>query len=247
MPAWPALFAGNDPWLVLAATLVAGLIRGFAGFGSAMLLAPIFAVLFGSAEMVITVMAIELAVSLQLIPGALGTTRWRTVGPICLAACLAMPLGLWLLTSIDRPALIRLVSAIVVGFVVVLASGWRYRGRRHPAIGAAVGAISGAMMAATGVGGPPVLLYLLAGEDPPAVHRANIIVYFAVTTVPLILLAVASGVVGCTALARGALLAPVMWAGAWTGGRLFGIADAQLYRNAALAVLLCAGGFGLLR
>jgi hypothetical protein len=31
----------------------------------------------------------------------------------------------------------------------------------------AVGAVSGAMMATTSVGGPPVLLYLLSGNDPP--------------------------------------------------------------------------------
>jgi len=40
--------------------------RGFAGFGSAMLMAPVFAILFGSADMVVTVVAIELVVSVQL-------------------------------------------------------------------------------------------------------------------------------------------------------------------------------------
>ena len=47
---------------------VAGLMRGFAGFGSAMFMAPIFAVIFGSAEMIATVAAMELAVSVQLFP-----------------------------------------------------------------------------------------------------------------------------------------------------------------------------------
>src|SRR5262249_61116634 len=55
-----SLFAGVGLWTALAVTLIAGLMRGFAGFGSAMLMAPIFAILFGSAEMVVTVVAIEL-------------------------------------------------------------------------------------------------------------------------------------------------------------------------------------------
>jgi len=63
-----ALFVETGVTIPLLVVIVAGLMRGFAGFGSAMLMAPIFAILFGSADMVVTVVAIELAVSLQLFP-----------------------------------------------------------------------------------------------------------------------------------------------------------------------------------
>ena len=53
--------------------------RGFAGFGSAMLMAPIFAILFGSADMVVTVVAIELVVSLQLFPQVRHHADWKTL------------------------------------------------------------------------------------------------------------------------------------------------------------------------
>ena len=43
------LFADVGLWTAIGVTFVAGLMRGFAGFGSAMLMAPIFAILFGSA------------------------------------------------------------------------------------------------------------------------------------------------------------------------------------------------------
>ena len=39
-----SLFAGVGLWTAIGVTLVAGLMRGFAGFGSAMLMAPIFAI-----------------------------------------------------------------------------------------------------------------------------------------------------------------------------------------------------------
>ena len=42
------------------------------------------------------------------------------------------------------------------------------------------------MMATTSVGGPPVLLYLLSGNDPPAVNRANIVTYYFLTQFLLI-------------------------------------------------------------
>lgn len=242
------LFADVGLWTALVVTLVAGLMRGFAGFGSAMLMAPIFAILFGSAEMVVTVVAIELVVSVQLFPQVRAHADWRTLAPMSIAACLAMPLGVWALASVDKGTIVTAVSAVIVAFVVMMWSGWRYRGPRSSAMAATVGAVSGAMMATTSVGGPPVLLYLLSGNDPPAVNRANIVTYYFLTQFLLIVIVLATGVAGWDALARAVVLFPVMIAGAYAGGKLFhGIGSERLYRNVALAILFATGLFGLLR
>lgn len=242
------LFADVGVWMALGVTLVAGLMRGFAGFGSAMLMAPIFAILFGSAEMVVTVVAIELIVSLQLFPQVRTHADWKTLTPMSIAACAAMPLGVWALATVDKGTIVTGVSAVIVAFVILMWSGWRYRGRRSAAASAAVGAVSGAMMATTSVGGPPVLLYLLSGNDPPAVNRANIVTYYFLTQFLLIVIVLTTGVAGWDALARAVVLFPVMVLGAWAGGRLFhGLASERLYRNVALAILLVTGLFGLLR
>ena len=243
-----SLFAGVGFATAIGVTLVAGLMRGFAGFGSAMLMAPIFAILFGSAEMVVTIVAIELIVSLQLFPQVRSHANWKTLMPMSVAACAAMPLGVWALASVDKGTIVTGVSAIIVAFVVLMWSGWRYRGRRSPAAAMAVGAVSGAMMATTSVGGPPVLLYLLSGEDPPAVNRANIVTYYFLTQFLLIAIVLATGVAGWDALVRAVVLFPMMILGAWAGGRLFhGLASDRLYRNVALAILFSTGLFGLLR
>ncbi|UYN96641.1 MAG: sulfite exporter TauE/SafE family protein [Enhydrobacter sp.] len=242
------LFAETNLWLAVGVTLVAGLMRGFAGFGSAMLMAPIFAILFGSAEMVVTVVAIELVVSVQLFPQVRHHADWKTLTPMSVAACAAMPLGVWLLASVDKNTIVTAVSAVIVAFVVLMWTGWKYRGRRSPVAAAAVGTISGAMMATTSVGGPPVLLYLLSGTDPPQVNRANIVTYYFLTQFLLIVIVLATGVAGWDALARAVVLFPVMTLGAWMGGRLFhGLGSERLYRNVALVILFGTGSFGLLR
>ncbi len=243
-----ALFAGIGLWTAIGVTLVAGLMRGFAGFGSAMLMAPIFAILFGSADMVVTVVAIELVVSVQLFPQVRKNADWRTLAPMSIAACAAMPLGVWLLASVDKGTIVTAVSAVIVAFVVLMWTGWKYRGRRSALAGAAVGAVSGAMMATTSVGGPPVLLYLLSGNDSPQVNRANIVTYYFLTQFLLVVIVLATGVAGWEALARAVVLFPVMVAGAWAGGRIFhGLASERLYRNVALGILFATGMFGLLR
>ena len=213
-----SLFAGIGLWTAIGVTLVAGLMRGFAGFGSAMLMAPIFAILFGSADMVVTVVAIELVVSVQLFPQVRRHADWKVLTPMSIAACAAMPLGVWLLASVDKNTIVTAVSAVIVAFVVLMWTGWKYTGRRSALAGVAVGAVSGAMMATTSVGGPPVLLYLLSGNDPPQVNRANIVTYYFLTQFLLIVIVLATGVAGVDALARAVVLFPVMAIGAWVRG-----------------------------
>ena len=235
---------------LLIATLVAvvaGLMRGFAGFGSAMLMAPIYAILFGPAEMVAIICMIELPVGLQLLPGAVRHAEWRFVGPMSAAAILFMPIGGWLLVNLDPEALKRGVAAIVLLFAFVLLSGWRYGGRKSLSVACSLAALSGAMMATIGIGGPPVLLYMLSGPDSAATNRANIIVYFAATSVFLLLVVFLAEVVGMSALWRAVVLAPPFMLSAWLGARLFRQSSEKLYRRIALVFLLGVGFYGLLR
>ena len=161
---------------------------------------------------------------------------------------LASPSGVWLLASVDKNTIVTAVSAVIVAFVLLMWTGWKYTGRRSIAATVTVGAVSGAMMATTSVGGPPVLLYLLSGNDRPEVNRANIVTYYFLTQFLLIVIVLATGVAGWEALARAVVLFPVMVLGAWAGGRLFhGLASERLYRNVALTILFLTGLFGLLR
>jgi uncharacterized protein len=236
-----------DLLIAALATVAAGLMRGFAGFGSAMLMAPIFAILFGPAQMVAIVCMIELPVSVQLLPGAVRQAQWRFVGPMSAAAVLFMPAGGWILLNLDAEVLKRGVAAMVLLFAFVLLSGWRHRGRKSVAVGCALGGLSGAMMTSIGIGGPPVLLYMLSGPDSAAVNRANIIVYFAATGLFLLLVLFGVGVVGADAVWRAALLTPPFLLAAWAGQRMFRQSSEKLYRRAALAFLLGVGLYGLLR
>ncbi|MBT5191496.1 MAG: hypothetical protein HOM07_04050, partial [Rhodospirillaceae bacterium] len=75
-------------WAGLTA-FVAGLMRGFAGFGSAILMAPVFAVLLGPVHMVPMVAAIELPMSVMLFLGCRRDVEWRFVAPLSAIAIIA--------------------------------------------------------------------------------------------------------------------------------------------------------------
>ena len=225
---------------------VAGLMRGFAGFGSAILMAPIFAVLLGPVHMVPMVAAIELPMSVMLFLGSRRDVEWKFVAPLSAIAMAAMPVGIWLLVSLDASAITKAVSVIVLLFVAVLITGWRYQGPRPLALTLGIGGISGAMMATTSVGGPPVLLYMLAAAMPAATIRANIVAYYLLTGFVLVTMVMLASPTALAAVIDALVLLPIILASSWPGSRLAGKAADQTYRWIAYIFLAAAGLIGLI-
>ena len=230
-----------------AVAFAAGLMRGFAGVGSGMLMAPIFVLLFGPVETVATIIVMEIVVTAQLMPGVRRDIDWRTIAPMGTVAALFMPAGSWLLVSLDADAIGRGMALIVLGFSAVLLTGWRYEGAKPLSASLGVGAVSGVLMASTSLGNPPVMLYLLSSRDSSVRNRANFTGYFAITLLALIAWMTATGLIGWPAVLRALMLLPVFMAAAWLGGRLFRKSSEQLYRRIALGLLICVGLYGLLR
>jgi hypothetical protein len=97
----------------LVVTLAAGLMRGFSGFGNALMMAPTLSVLYGPPVAVPTVLLAELAIGAQVVPAALAKVRWRELAGIAVPAALAVPFGGYLLGILDPK-----VVTVVIGLVV---------------------------------------------------------------------------------------------------------------------------------
>lgn len=232
-------------FIAMAAVLAAGIVRGFSGFGAAMMMAPVFAILYSPPQAVGTMATLSMLASLQLLPSVARQTNWREVIALGVAACLTIPLGSLLLISLSADVMRRAIAGIVLTLVLVLMSGWRYPGR--PTLWAAGGAglLSGLINGATGVGGPPVVLYLLAGPNSAATSRATFITFAAILSAVTSLSLVVHGVYTLQTLWRALALWPVQIASLATGAWLFRHANDAIYRRIALAVLLAVALFGL--
>ncbi|WP_281018662.1 MULTISPECIES: sulfite exporter TauE/SafE family protein [unclassified Minwuia] len=232
--------------IALGLSLAAGLMRGFAGFGSGMMLSPILAILYGPAEAVLMIAVMEIVVSVQLVPKALPDAQWPFLGPLILAAIIGMPLGAWLLATTEPELIARFIAGIVMVFVIVLAVGWRYQGPKRllPTLG--VGGVSGALLTATSVGGPPVLLYILSGQDSARTNRANIILYFAIAEIITPIFLYLQDLFALEVVIRALALCPAYMVGAWVGSRLFRESSEQIYRRVALIFLSMIALYGIL-
>jgi uncharacterized membrane protein YfcA len=239
LPAWETSAAA-------LATAIAGVMRGYAGFGTAVLLAPIYSVLWGPRAGVPVMLMLELIVSLQLLPRALPEADRRVILPIGGAAALATPMGAIVLLAADQEVLKRAIGVLVLGFGLLLMSGWRYHGARPLPLNLAVGTVSGLMKGATGMSGPPVILYLLAGQEAAKRHRANLILFFALIAAVSVVVPLWAGLIDSTTLARLAIMLPVLILSVRVGARLFGVVPERFYRRFALGVLVAAGSIALL-
>jgi uncharacterized membrane protein YfcA len=219
--------------------MLAGVVRGFAGFGSALILAPSLAALYGPEVAVPVALLLELALAGPFVPPAARLVDWGRTGPLCIAAALTVPLGAYLLTIVDAHTLRWIICALVFVAVAILGFGWRYHGRPHAAATAATGALSGLLGGATGLSGPPVIFFELSGSAPIARMRAGFMVFFAwVDVVALASFAVTGTLAARPLLIAAALVLPYL-AAAGVGARLFGRASETFYRR--LAVVILAG------
>ena len=225
------------PWDLLIwavpVTLAAGLMRGFAGFGSGMLMAPFFIQLFGPVDTVVLIIGLEIVATVQLLPSVYRHIDWSLVLPMGGVAALTMPVGTWLLLTLDTQVVSNCVGVIIIGFCLALTSGWRYRGPKPLLLTSAIGALSGVLMALTSLGNPVSI-------------RANFTVYFAVTLAALIAWMSSQSLFAMDAVRSLLVLLPVFVAGAVAGTRGFRASNDVLYRRVTLTVLYLAGLFALL-
>lgn len=224
---------------------LAGLVRGTTGFGGAMLMTPLLSALIGPVPAVATALILETTAALIMFPDALPKAQWRTLLYLILPAIVTVPIGGYLLLTLDPHIARKLVAAVVVVFSSMLLLGLRYSGKPRAVTSVALGSLVGALLGATSVGAPPVILYLLSGPEPVAVTRANLTIFVtAISAIGVIVLA-ASGAITATWTISAVLLTIPFLLATWLGGKLYAKLNETDVRRLALVLMLCVGVISL--
>ena len=226
---------------IAAIALLGGLVRGFGGFGSALVVTPVLSIVVGARAAVPAVMIVLLVTTLQLIPSTWPHVRWRQQWALSIAGCVGVPLGGMVLLALDPEVLRRAISATTAASALLLMSGWRYSGSYSNPAAAAAGGLGGFISGAGSVGGPPVVAYLLAGPGSAAEVRADIVYYFVFTQVVSLVFYGVSGLLGLEVMVAALLIAPTLLIGTWIGTKLFVLASEMIFRRFALVLLLVIG------
>ena len=225
----------------VGAAVLGGLVAGFSGFGAAIVMMPLFTLLWGPVQAVATCYILLLLTCIQMVPSAARHCYLRQMSLMGVVAACGVPLGNHLLVTVDAHIVQLAIGVVVLIYVLFASLGWRYAGRRPPGVTVGVGALSGLLHGATGMGGPPAILYLLTGPDPARAHRANLVVYLTFPTVAGVVTLTVAGAIETTVLLRTMVAAPLYALSIWFGSHLFRQADDVRYRRFALVLLLVIG------
>jgi uncharacterized protein len=226
-------------------TIMASLARGFSGFGAALIFVPLVSAVLGPQIAVPLLLVTDGIMTAGMIPKAAKTADRRDVLTMALGAVVGIPTGTWLLTSLDPTTLRWAIVALAGVMLIVLVSGWRYRSRPTAPMTVLVGLLSGVCSGAAQIGGPPVVAYWLGGQSPASVVRANIIFYFAISTLIAAIGYVWGGLITLQILAIAAIIAPIYGLGTWAGSQMFGLASEQTFRRICLAMIAFATLFSM--
>ena len=213
------------------AVLVGALVQGVVGFGLAVVVAPVLAILDPSLVPG-TILLVTAALPALALWRERGEVDWRGLRWALLGRLPGTAAGTWLVTRLPPEGLAVAVGVVVLGAVVT--SVLRWRPSITPRTLLAAGFVSGVAGTATSVGGPPMAL--LYQEVPGPRVRATLSAFFLVGILVLLAALLAAGALAMREVGVAALLLPSLTVGFWASGPLRAHVDAGRVRPAVLVL-----------
>lgn len=223
-------------WMLLTIS-VAGLVRGFTGFGTAMIFVPVGTQFLPTADVVFLMATTGIFSTAALFPSAWKQADKSEVGALAMAAGVTVPVGIWLMMQLDGLTLRWIASAVIGVTLAAVITGWRWQGKigwpGRFAIGGAAGTVGGM----TGLTGPVVIVFYLANVRDVSRVRANTIVFLAALDVVIVTNLVFGGFAGFETLLVAVMLSLPYLITTLIGKALFDPKLEKLYRVASYSVI----------
>jgi uncharacterized membrane protein YfcA len=227
--------------LVAAYALIAGLARGFSGFGAALIFIPLASTAIEPTIAAALLLVADIVMAAPMFPRAWSAADRSNVGTMLIGTLAGVPIGTFVLTRAEPVAIRWMIAALVLAMLTLLMSGWRYHGRPTPPVDAGVGLVAGFFSGIAQVGGPPVVAYWLGTAKAPGLVRANIVVYFAASALITFVSYVVAGLLTTQVIGLALIIGPVYGLGLWAGSHTFGLASEATFRRICYALIAGAG------
>jgi uncharacterized protein len=241
----PTDVGSNAAIAICAIAFVSGTARGFSGFGSALIFMPLASSIAAPRLVAALLLIIDFVGAAPLLPKAWQQADRKATAVMVAGALVGVPLGTYFLTRLDPLTTRWIISGFVAALLMLLLSGWRYRGKDHAALSIGIGGLSGFCSGLAQTGGPPIVGYWLGRPIPSAISRANILLFFGASDFFSLVSYALTGLITADAIRFSLLIGPVYGIGVWLGAQLFGRASESLFRSICYALIAAAVIVGL--
>jgi uncharacterized membrane protein YfcA len=229
------------------AVFVAGIIRGYSGFGFAMVAVTSMSLVLPPVQVVPTVLILEVLASIRLVPQVWRHIDWFSLRWLLAGSLVATPLGVYLLATIPAAPMRMSISLLVLVAATLLMRGFAWKRMPGKSLTIITGVACGMLNGAAAIGGPPVILFYLSSPAGVTISRASIIAYFlGIDSMSLVMAAVQGLTTSATLLTTAVCLLPLLL-GITVGSRMFINVDQDSFRHHVLILLIILSIVGLAR
>lgn len=234
--------------LLLVAAVFGGFIRRLSGFGGALIMTPILMWVFPIPFLIPIVMSAE------IFGGALLSRQWKVheedrsrLWLMLFFSAIFLPLGIWLGRFIPLIMLKTATSVVILFFASYMLLKPHVHLKESNAMDGLAGGLSGLLLGACGIGGPPAALYLNSTNQAFDRTRSLLSQFISGNSVFAIVAASLMGG-GIAWFGYLAFAIPAYWLGLRMAQSVFGthaFSDSAL-KKLCLAILIANAGFNLL-
>jgi len=232
--------------LASCAVLFAAFVRGVAGFGFALVLAPILLLILSPKSVVVVNLLLALVSNILVLRYGFRNVYLRKISPMAVSSLLGIPLGIWIITVITPSALRVLIGGVTVFFAIPLALGFTKAFTRERLACSISGFLSGILSTSTSLGGPPVVLFMHNQNWSKEAIHSSLAAYFAFACFCSLIALAVSGFIDAQIIMCAASLVPALLVGIGLGMVTFTRINPRFFRGFSLAVIICAGILGIL-
>ena len=216
---------------------LAGILRGFMGFGPALITIPVLAYIFSPKEALVIHIIMEIPSTIFLLPFALRHSNLKEMIPMFSSMTIAIPLGMLMIVLIDPQYMRMVISILVLILVGFLWTGWKVKSKIGLRTMILSGACGGFIQGSAGMGGPPIVSILLARGDPPDNSRGNEMFLMAGIVVITILTQLGYGLINLKLFTIGMVVSPVYMITTFLGSRYYSNSGKNKFKKFALILL----------
>ena len=235
------VWTGLSPGMLFyafSAIFIAAVIRGYSGFGFSALTVTSLSLILPPAEVVPTAFLLEIAASLFMLRMVWRSIDWLKLNWLVLGILAGTPAGLLFLAEVPQDPVRFTISGFVLVACFLLWKNVRIRSEGGRIRLLVAGVFSGLVNGAAGIGGLPIVLFLLSGSIRAEVLRATLVAFLFCSDIYATLLSGSKNLLSNELLTRSALFLFPLVVGVALGHRGFVKSSPESFRKFSIGLLI---------
>jgi uncharacterized protein len=234
-------------WILAGIVIfIASLTMSVAGFGFGLIATPLLFLFLDSRLVVLFSTGLGSIIGLLVFLQARKYANAKIMSILGLTSLAGLPIGVYLISHVSSPILKIIIGVLVIIFAVLFGTGRTFKITRENLGSAVSGFIGGVLMSGAGLGGPPVIMFLLNQEHEKHAFRASIAFFLVISGIASFAALGISGTVTSANLVQTLTFIPMVVIAYYTGIKILPHINQTMFKKIVLAIILISGTAGII-